>query len=94
MSVFYSDLCSGLSYSFNPGCCPNMGSLCPWAGATMWQVEGWEAGCGVQKSASLTLHRGPDSPSKILSVRSRSRLETWPLGRRENQQGLMRVARA
>lgn len=30
-------------------------------------------------------------PPKTLSVRSRSRLETWPLGRRESHQGLMRV---
>lgn len=79
---FYSNLCSGLSYSFNPGCCPSTGSLCPQARAIMWQVEGWKMGCWGQKSASSLLLRSPDSsPHKTLSVRSRWTLEIWPPGR-------------
>lgn len=57
-SGFYSNLCSGLSCSFNPGCCPNTGSLSP-----VWQVEG-KLGCWGKKSASQPLLRGPDSPPK------------------------------
>lgn len=88
---FYSDLCSGLSYSFNPGCCPNTVSLCPWAGATMWRVEGWEVGCGGQKSASQPLLRGPDSSPKNTFSEVKVMIRNLASGKEENHKGLMRL---
>lgn len=86
---FYSDLYSGLSYSFNLGCCPITGSL--WVGATMWQVEGGEVGCGGQKSASQPLLRGSDSFPKNTFREVKVKIRKLASGKEENHQGLMRA---
>lgn len=54
----------------------------------MCQVEGWEVGCGGQKSASQPLLRGPDSSPKNTFSEVKVKIRNLASGKEESHQGL------